>query len=52
MAGYLWGNENRLLASGSTGLEKGIFESKIILLLGKGCRLGKQFLLGAQDPLA
>lgn len=52
MAGYFWGKENRWLASGSTGLEKGIFESKIILLLGKGCRFGKQFLPGAQDPLA
>lgn len=52
MAGYLRGKENRWLASGSTGLEKVIFESKIILLLGKGCRFGKQFLLGAQDHLA
>lgn len=41
-----WGGET---ASGSVGLEEGIFESKILLLLGEGCRLGSQPLHGAWD---
>lgn len=50
MAGYLWGRERKWLALGSAGLGKGIFESKILLVLWEGFRLGNQHLQGAPGP--